>query len=76
MSRKNEQKKNNDRGSREVGSLGESIPQLRRKIERLEREVALARRFAWHDPLTGLPNRSLMLDRLKQAEAQATAGVP
>jgi diguanylate cyclase (GGDEF)-like protein len=34
--------------------------------------VALARRFAYHDPLTGLPNRALMLDRLKQAMAQAT----
>ncbi len=72
MGPKNVQKKSDVRGSREAGSFGESVAQLRRKIDRLEREVALVRRFAWHDPLTGLPNRSLMLDRLKQAKAQAT----
>jgi len=44
---------------------------LLEKIEQLEREVALARRFAYHDPLTGLPNRVLMLDRLEQALARA-----
>jgi diguanylate cyclase (GGDEF)-like protein len=53
-------------------ALGQSPARLRRKIEQLEHEVALARRFAYHDPLTGLPNRALMLDRLKQAMAQAT----
>lgn len=72
MSRKNERRSRDDRGSSDVGSPGEKIAQLRRRIERLEREVALARRFAWHDPLTGLPNRSLMMDRLKQAVAQAS----
>ena len=65
-------KKNMDAGAREADPFGQSPALLRRKIERLEREVALARRFAYHDPLTGLPNRSLMLDRLKQAIAQAT----
>jgi diguanylate cyclase (GGDEF)-like protein len=29
------------------------------------------RHFAYHDELTGLPNRRLLLDRLKQAMAQA-----
>ena len=28
-----------------------------RKVQRLERELALARRSAYYDPLTGLPNR-------------------
>lgn len=65
-------KKNSDSESRKAGSLSPSSARLRRKIERLEREVALARRFAYHDPLTGLPNRALMLDRLKQAMSQAT----
>lgn len=65
-------KKNSDAQPRETGSIGQTAARLRRKIERLEREVALARRFAYHDPLTGLPNRSLMLDRLKQAMSQAT----
>jgi diguanylate cyclase (GGDEF)-like protein len=63
--------KNSD-ARREAGTPGQSPARLRRKIEQLEREVALARRFAYHDPLTGLPNRALMLDRLKQAMAQAT----
>jgi diguanylate cyclase len=61
------------------GSLGNSQDtrpslydeRLLRKIRRLERELVIARRFANHDPLTGLPNRALMLDRLKQALSQA-----
>jgi diguanylate cyclase len=65
-------KRNRDQEPGKIGSLDETTAGLRRKIERLEREVALARRFAYHDPLTGLPNRLLLLDRLEQAMAQAT----
>jgi len=39
---------------------------------RLAQRVAQARHFAYHDELTGLPNRSLLLDRLRQAVAQAS----
>jgi len=44
---------------------------LLQQIERLRRELVQARRLACHDSLTGLPNRALMLDRLKQALSQA-----
>jgi diguanylate cyclase (GGDEF)-like protein len=59
--------KNSDAARNGAGTLRKSPARLLRKIEQLEHEVALARRFAYHDPLTRLPNRALMLDRLKQA---------
>jgi diguanylate cyclase (GGDEF)-like protein len=46
-------------------SLGRSINYA---IERKQSEVELARK-AMHDPLTGLPNRALFLDRLVHAAA-------
>src|SRR5690349_5256173 len=49
----------------------EAIARANAKISRLEREVAELRHFAYHDELTGLPNRSLLLDRLSRAIAQA-----
>jgi diguanylate cyclase (GGDEF)-like protein len=44
---------------------------LLQKVAQLEREVAQARHLAYHDSLTGLPNRALLLDRMKQAMLQA-----
>jgi diguanylate cyclase (GGDEF)-like protein len=44
---------------------------LRQRLIRLAKKCAQSRHFAHHDELTGLPNRSLLLDRLKQAMAQS-----
>jgi diguanylate cyclase len=46
---------------------------VRYAIERKRAEVALAHQ-ALHDPLTGLPNRALFLDRLENALARAQRG--
>jgi len=40
-------------------------------ISRMKREASEMERLAHFDPLTGLPNRILLLDRLRQAMAQA-----
>ena len=45
---------------------------LQRKLIALEKEVATANHLAYHDMLTGLPNRRLLLDRLNQAIALAS----
>ncbi len=50
----------------------ETISRLRQKVMRLEHEAAQLHHFAYHDELTGLPNRSLLLDRLNQAIVQAS----
>jgi diguanylate cyclase (GGDEF)-like protein len=44
---------------------------LRHQVALLQRMVTRERRFAYHDELTGLPNRRLLLDRYKQAVALA-----
>ena len=54
-----------------IEKLVRSNARLTRKLVLLRREAAQARHLAYHDQLTGLPNRSLLMDRLTQAMAQA-----
>lgn len=52
-------------------TLAENNSYLRRKLMAIEKMAATANHLAYHDALTGLPNRRLLLDRLSQAIAQA-----
>lgn len=55
----------------QIETLKDSNGQLNRKLVLLEKKYVQAQHFAYHDELTGLPNRSLLLDRLNQAMTQA-----
>ena len=55
----------------QVSSLAETNARLRELADLHEREIEKARYFAYHDELTGLPNRALLLDRLNQVLAGA-----
>jgi diguanylate cyclase (GGDEF)-like protein len=54
-----------------VEALAQSNARLERRVMELEQAVAIARHLAYHDSLTGLPNRALLQDRLAQAMQQA-----
>ena len=67
MGRKN----STDSRSLLVETLVKRNVRLQLEVTNLERELAFARHLAYHDPLTGLPNRALLLDRLQQALLRA-----
>jgi len=56
--------------SEHIQILTEVNSRLNRELIELARREALVRDFAYQDELTGLPNRRLLLDRLKQAVAR------
>ena len=54
-----------------VRLLTQTNVRLMELVLQREQEVAKVRHFAYHDELTGLPNRTLLLDRLNQALVRA-----
>ncbi len=48
------------------------ILKLKEKVFQLEVQLAQIQHFAYHDKMTGLPNRSLLSDRLREALKRAT----
>jgi diguanylate cyclase len=57
---------------KKLEELEETNSYLRRELVEVETKAATANHLAYHDALTGLPNRRLLLDRLNQAIAQAS----
>jgi len=55
----------------QIESFADTNAKLKQKLIRLAKKCAHARHFGYYDELTGLPNRSLLMDRLKQAIVQA-----
>jgi diguanylate cyclase (GGDEF)-like protein len=55
---------------KKLEALAEANAYLRTKLIEVERKVVMASHLAYHDALTGLPNRRLLLDRLNQATAR------
>jgi diguanylate cyclase (GGDEF)-like protein len=55
---------------RRIESLLKNDSLLKQRFARLARKAAQVRQIAYHDELTGLANRSLLLDRFNQAVAQ------
>jgi diguanylate cyclase (GGDEF)-like protein len=56
---------------RRIDALLEQESLLRRRVAAAEQTAAQARQFAYQDPLTGLPDRRVLLDRFDQAAARA-----
>jgi diguanylate cyclase (GGDEF)-like protein len=61
-----------DDAQHEIEVLLQTTVMLRHKLGRLEKKCAHAQHLRYHDELTGLPNRSLLLDRLTQALNHST----
>lgn len=55
----------------QVRALQADNARLGRQVTGLARQLGKARAFAYHDELTGLPNRRLLLDHFRQARAHA-----
>jgi diguanylate cyclase len=57
---------------KKLTALEKTNSYLRRELTDVQGKAATANHLAYHDALTGLPNRRLLLDRLSQAIAQAS----
>jgi diguanylate cyclase (GGDEF)-like protein len=65
------QRRDGDPAPSQLAALARTLDRIGSRAEKLEQEVGQMRHCAYHDPLTGLPNRTLLLDRLDRALAQA-----